>query len=289
MIGNTFQGAQSWFSLGFFSIQPAEIAKLILIILLTKYFSRRHVEIAHIKHIFVSGAYTMILALFVFAQPDFGSALIIVLIWLGMILVSGVSKKHLIILIITGFVAFAGLWLFAFKPYQKERVVSFLHPLTNLQGSGYNTYQSKIAVGSGGLVGKGIGYGTQSRLNFLPEYETDFIFAAFAEEWGFVGVLMVFLAFSVLIFRILRLATLGDTNFEILFTLGVAVFFISHFFVHIGVNLGMLPVTGTTLPFMSYGGSHLIIEFAALGILTAMSGHKRPVHKDDSQKEFFGI
>lgn len=288
VIGQTIHGAQSWFTIGPFSIQPTEIAKVALVVLLAKYFSRRHVEIAHIRHILISGFYAFSLAFLVFLQPDFGSALIMCFIWGGMVLVSGISKKHLAILIIIAVVSFAGLWNFAFKDYQKDRVLAFLHPLTNLQGTGYNTYQSTIAIGSGGLLGKGIGYGTQSRLKFLPEYETDFIFAAFAEEWGFVGILLLLSAFGVVIWRILYHAMYGATNFEILFGIGIAVFFMSQAVVHIGVNLGLLPVTGTTLPFVSYGGSHLVVEFTALGMLLGMSSYGRAVHKDDTKKEFLG-
>lgn len=289
LIGKTLHGAQSWLMIGPFSVQPAELAKLVLVILLAKYFSRRHVEITHIRHILISGLYTFILFLLIFLQPDFGSAIIIFFIWTGMILVSGISKKHLLALILICIVSFAGLWNFAFENYQKQRILTFLHPLTNLQGSGYNTYQSTIAVGSGEIWGKGIGYGTQSRLQFLPEYESDFIFAAFAEEWGFAGVLLLFAAFGIVIWRILYVSMYGATNFEMLFGIGIAVLFMSQFLVHVGVNLGLLPVTGTTFPFMSYGGSHLVVEFAALGMLMGMRSYARPVHKQDTQKEFLGL
>jgi len=288
-LGDFVLGAQSRFDFGFFALQPSDPIKLVVILLLAKYFSRRHVEIANIKHILVSGFYTFVLFLLVFLQPDFGSAIIIAFIWLGMVLVSGISKKHLLIVFLTGVIAFGGLWGYAFEDYQKQRILTFIHPLTDLQGAGYNAYQSTIAVGSGQMFGKGIGYGTQSKLQFLPEYETDFIFAAFAEEWGFVGVIMVLLLYGVVIWRILANATYGATNFEILFGAGLAVLFISHFIVHVGMNIGLLPVTGTTIPFLSYGGSHLITEFAGLGILMGMRHYSRATHKDDYKKEFLGV
>ena len=289
IFGDFVKGAQNRFDLGIFSLQPSDPIKLVVILLLAKYFSRRHVEIAHIRHILVSGFYTFVLFFLVFLQPDFGSAIIIALIWLGMVLVSGISKKHFLIVFFVGAVAFAGLWGYVFEDYQKERIQTFIHPLTDIQGAGYNAYQSTIAVGSGQVLGKGIGYGTQSKLQFLPEYETDFIFAAFAEEWGFVGVIIVLLLYGVVIWRIILNAMYGATNFEILFGVGLAILFMSQFIVHVGMNIGLLPVTGTTVPFLSYGGSHLITEFAGLGILMGMRRYRRAAHKDDIKKEFLGV
>lgn len=273
--GTVVQGARSWFDLGAFALQPVEFVKLVLIIALAKYFSRRHIEIANFRHILVSGAYAGVVFVLVALQPDFGSAIIIGLIWLGMVLVSGLSRKHLFGVIALGAIAFGGLWLFGFEDYQKQRIMTFLHPLADIRGAGYNAYQSTVAVGSGQALGKGIGYGTQSKLRFLPEYQTDFIFAAYAEEWGFVGVLFVFALFGVIFWRILRAATRGATNFETLFALGVLCYFGAHFVLHIGINVGLLPVTGTTIPFMSYGGSHLLAEFLALGMLSGMAKYSR--------------
>ncbi|HAS85110.1 MAG TPA: rod shape-determining protein RodA [Candidatus Yonathbacteria bacterium] len=288
-IGHTAKGAQSWFKIGLFAFQPADAMKLLLILILAKYFSRRHVEIAHFRHIIVSGAYALIPFFLVLLQPDFGSAMIIFLIWLGMILVSGVSKKHLAFVFLVGVVAFGVLWVEVFKPYQKARIMTFIHPMSDIRGSGYNAYQSTIAVGSGQITGKGVGYGTQSRLRFLPEYQTDFIFSAFAEEWGFVGVLILFGLFAVIIGRILMIALVGTTNFEMLYGAGVAVFFISHFVVNIGMTIGLLPVTGVTLPFMSFGGSHLLIEFVALGLLVSMKKSARTTHRSALSNEFLGV
>jgi rod shape determining protein RodA len=289
IIGATFKGAQSWINLGGFAIQPSEFAKLSLILVLAKYFSRRHVEIAIVRHLVVSGIYTFIIFLLVLLQPDFGSAMIIFFIWFGMVIASGMSKKHILALVMVGVLAFTVAWQFVFKEYQKQRVISFIHPMQDIHGSGYNAYQSIIAVGSGGLFGKGIGYGTQSKLEFLPEHETDFIFAAFAEEWGFVGVIMLFVLFSIVVWRLLFIAMYGITNFEVLFILGVATMFVSNFFVNIGMNIGLLPVTGVTLPFMSYGGSHLIVEFLALGIITGMKKNARKIHPEELENEFFGV
>lgn len=289
VVGSVFKGAQSWFSVGGFTFQPVDSAKLAVILILSKYFSRRHVEIAHIRHIIVSGLYVSIVFLLVFLQPDFGSAIIIFATWLGMVLVSGISKKHLVFVTLLGVCAFGFLWFFVFRPYQKARIMTFVSPLSDIRGSGYNAYQSVIAVGSGGLFGKGIGYGTQSKLQFLPEYQTDFIFAAFAEEWGFFGVVLLFILYGIIFARMLRIAARGGSNFEVLFGTGLTILFMTHVTIHIGMNIGLLPVTGNTLPFMSYGGSHMVNEFLGLGILMGMNKYSRAMHKDLSQNEIVGV
>ena len=288
LAGQITRGAQGWLDFGGFSIQPAEFIKLILIIILAKYFTRRHIEIAHIRHIIISGLYAFLPFVFIFFQPDFGSAVIVFLIWLGMILVSGISKKHLFLVFATGFLSFILLWSFVFVDYQKTRIISFLHPLADIQGAGYNAFQSTIAVGSGQIWGKGVGYGSQSRLKFLPEHQTDFIFASFAEEWGFIGVILLFIFFSIVIWRITATAVLGATNFETLFGIGLAIMFMSNFIIHVGMNIGLLPVTGLPIPFLSYGGSHLLAEFMGLGILMGMRKYSLAFHRDDIHNEFLG-
>jgi rod shape determining protein RodA len=271
VIGEITLGAQSRFDFGFFSLQPADPAKLVLILVLAKYFAKRHEQIGDFTHIIVSGIYALCIVGLVLIQPDFGSAAILFFVWFGMVLVSGINIRHLATVFVLGTCAFAAMWQFVFFDYQKERILTFLNPLGDIQGAGYNAYQSTVAIGSGGLLGKGIGYGTQSKLLFLPEFETDFIFAAFAEEWGMVGVLMLFTFFALVIWRLLHHANNGATNFERLFASGVAILFVAHFFVHIGMNIGLLPVTGTTIPFLSYGGSHLITEMLAVGMVMGMS------------------
>jgi rod shape determining protein RodA len=289
IIGKVSHGAASWFHLGFFSFQPADLIKLVVIIVLAKYFSRRHIEIANIRHIIVSGLYAAVIFLLVLVQPDFGSAIIIFLIWFGMLLVSGISKKHLLGMIMAGLLVFGVLWGFVFRDYQKARILNFIHPLTDIHGTGYNAYQSMIAVGSGQMWGKGVGYGTQSRLKFLPEYQSDFIFAAFAEEWGFIGTLIVFVMYGIVVFRIVLISLRGATNFEMLFGAGLAIFLVVHFLINVGMNMQLLPVTGQTLPFMSYGGSHLLTEFTGLGILMGMRRNSRVIHKDSTDNEFIGV
>lgn len=274
MIGEITLGAQSRFDLGFFSLQPSDPAKLVLIIVLAKYFAKRHELIGDFKHIIISGAYAMVIFGLVFIQPDFGSAMILFFLWLGLVLVSGIKIRHLLTVFTLGAVVLSLMWQFVFFDYQKDRILTFLDPLSDIQGAGYNAYQSTVAIGSGQLFGKGIGYGTQSKLLFLPEYETDFIFAAFAEEWGIVGVGLLFGLFTLVVWRLLVHAVEGASNFERLFAAGVCILFVAHFFVHIGMNIGLLPVTGTTIPFLSYGGSHLLTEFIAVGMVMGMARYK---------------
>lgn len=285
---HSVQGARSWFDLGFFSLQPSDPIKLVFIALMAKYFSRRHMEIGDFRHIIVSGAYAAGPILLILVEPDLGTAAIFGIVWFGMILVSGISKKHLAIILVTALVAAAGLWTFALRDYQRDRIVSFLNPAADIHGAGYNAYQATVAVGSGEVMGKGIGYGTQSKLQFLPEYETDFIFASYAEEWGFIGVSLVLVLYGLLLARLLAIARRAATNFDALFTIGVALLFTAHIFIHAGINLGLLPVTGTTIPFMSYGGSHLIVEFAALGIVASLARNARSVPREAAGKEYLG-
>jgi rod shape determining protein RodA len=223
IFGKTVKGAQSWFNLGGFSFQPTDIVKLAVIAILAKYFSRRHIEIKRIHHLLISALYALLPIGLILLQPDFGSAMVVGMLWLGMALVSGISKKHILVVLGVVAVTFSIAWIGVFKPYQKARIMTFINPTADIRGSGYNAYQSVIAVGSGGVLGKGFGYGTQSRLNYLPEYETDFIFAAFAEEWGLVGALVIIASFGVLLWRIIVHAKFGASNFETLFCVGYAI------------------------------------------------------------------
>jgi rod shape determining protein RodA len=273
VVGHTVRGSQSWFRFGALAFQPSDPAKLVVILILAKYFSRRHIEIRNIRHILVSGFYAFFIFLLVFLQPDFGGSIVILGIWLGMVLVSGISKKHLAFVAILGLLTSSILWIFVFAPYQKARILTFIHPLADIRGAGYNAYQSTIAVGSGEIFGKGIGEGSQSKLRFLPEYETDFVFAAFTEEWGFVGAVMLLTFCFALLTRIVNNARVAATNFETFVGLGVVIFFSVHIIVHAGMNVGILPVTGIVFPLMSYGGSHLITEWVILGVLSSFTRH----------------
>jgi rod shape determining protein RodA len=288
LFGEKVRGSAGWFDFVLFSVDPADPMKLLLILILSKYFSRRHIDIANFRHILVSGFYAAVPALLIFLQPDFGSAIVIVAIWLGIVTVSGINKKHLLFVILAMILAFAVCWLFVLKPYQKDRILTFLNPAEDPRGAGYNALQSMIAIGSGEIWGKGIGYGTQSRLQFLPEHQTDFIFAAFAEEWGFIGVIIILLCFGVLIWRILRNAYWGHTNFERFFGIGLAIFLMVHLILHVGMNIGLLPITGLNLTFLSYGGSHMVTAFAGLGLLMGMRQYSQKLQHNDPVVAFLG-
>ena len=289
ILGNVTKGAESWFKVGGIAFQPADLMKLALIIVLAKYFSRRHIEIANIRHIIVSAVYALIPFILVVLQPDFGSAMVLFFIWFGLVFVSGISVKHLVAVFTIGIVTFALAWNFAFKPYQKARIMNFINPLADLRGSGYNAYQSTIAVGSGGLLGKGVGFGTQSRLNFLPEHKTDFIFAAFAEEWGFVGSVLILIFFFIIFYKLASFALVADSTFEALFTYGVLIWIFTHVVINVGMNIGIMPVTGIPLPLMSYGGSHMLAECLALGMCAGMRRYARSGHKYQMKNEFVGL
>jgi rod shape determining protein RodA len=289
IFGKTVKGAQSWFNLGGFSFQPTDIVKLAVIAILAKYFSRRHIEIKRIHHLLISALYALLPIGLILLQPDFGSAMVVGMLWLGMALVSGISKKHILVVLGVVAVTFSIAWIGVFKPYQKARIMTFINPTADIRGSGYNAYQSVIAVGSGGVLGKGFGYGTQSRLNYLPEYETDFIFAAFAEEWGLVGALVIIASFGVLLWRIIVHAKFGASNFETLFCVGYAIALCTHVIINVGMNIGIMPVTGIPLPFMSYGGSHLLGECIGLGMILSMARYERAIHPDDIHNEFLGF
>ena len=288
LLADPVMGARAWFSFGPISFQPADFAKLALIALLAKYLSRRHVEIGDFRHILVSGAYALTLMLLILVEPDMGNAIVFGALWLGMMLVSGISKRHLAILGFIGLVAASLFWFEGLKPYQRTRIISFVNPAADIHGSGYNAYQAKIAVGSGELFGKGIGYGTQSKLRFLPEYQTDFIFAAFAEEWGFIGVALLLAVYALVLARLAQIARAAATNFDAFFTLGVLMLFAAHIAIHVGISLGLLPVTGQTIPFMSSGGSHLVLEFALLAIVTSLARHGRGATRDTGANEYLG-
>lgn len=261
------RGVNSWIVLGSWTFEPVELAKLMLIVLMAKYFSQRHVHINDFRHIIMIGVYFSLPFAIIFLHPDFGSSVIFLTIWLGMLIAAGINKRHLFLIISIGVIAGYSAWLFALQPYQKTRITSFLDPYNDPRGSGYNIIQSKIAIGSGYFFGDGFGEGSQSNSGFLPEPHNDFAFAAFAEQFGFVGISMVMALVVFMISRILYIGSRTVSNFGKLFSIGLAALIGSHVFISAGVNVGLLPVTGLSFPFLSYGGSHLISLMIGLGIL----------------------
>ncbi len=271
LFAGKIRGVKSWYKIGLFSLDPVEFTKIVLLFLLAKYFSSRHVEMYKISHIIVSGIYVFIPSLLIFFQPDLGSVLVLLSLWLGILIISGIQLKHFLILVLIGLLVFLFAWFNLLKPYQKARIMDFLFPqFSNSLDIGWNQRQSKIAVGSGGLFGKGIGKGSQTQYGYLPETETDFIFASLAEETGLVGVLIILLLFGVLIWRVVKIAIKSRFNFYRFFTIGYATLLLSQLFIHIGMNIGFLPIIGISLPFVSYGGSGLVTFFTGLGILQSI-------------------
>ena len=267
------RGVKSWYKIGPISLDPIEFTKIVLIILLAKYFSLRHVELYRIRHILFSGFYILVPGTLIFFQPDLGSVLIIVALWAAMLIVSGIRIRPFLILVLCGFLILFLTWSFLVKDYQKERVLSFVVPQFEPLGAGWSQAQAKIAIGSGGILGQGLGQGSQTQYGFLPEPQTDFIFAAIAEEAGLIGVSVIFLLFSILIWRVVRIAIASQSNFPRLFASGLGILLVLQIFINIGMNLGILPIIGIPLPLISYGGSSLIATCIGLGILQSIKSH----------------
>ena len=267
------RGTRGWYKIGFFTLDPIEPIKIVLIILLAKYFSMRHAEMYKFKHIILSGFYVLLPAVLVFIKPDLGGVIILMLIWLGILMVSGIKVKHFLILLLCFILLTGFFWQFLLKDYQKERIVSFIFPY-NVLGDSWSQIQTEIAIGSGRIFGHGLGKGSQVQYGFLPEPHTDFIFSVIAQEWGIIGMSGFFILYLVLIYRILKIAIESDSNFPRLFAVGFAIVLITQFTINIGMNLSMLPVIGIYLPFVSYGGSGLIANFVSLGILQSIKVRK---------------
>jgi len=270
VIGSDIRGAAAWIKIGSFSIEPVEFVKIALIILLAKYFSGRHVEMYKFSNIIVSGFYILLPIILILMQPDLGSAIVVMGIWVFMMLVSGMPKKYLAILFLLGAVVSAVAWTTVFKEYQKDRIMTFLNPYNDPQGAGYNVIQSMIAIGDGGIFGSGLGYGSQVQFGFLPEAHTDFMFASIGEEFGLIGIIIVFILLSIIIFRIIKIAINADNNFARLFCIGFVSWLFVQIIINAGMNLGVMPVTGITFPFLSYGGSSLLSLFIALGLVQSI-------------------
>lgn len=269
-LGTEVRGVKGWYKLGPVSFDPIPFSAIILIIVLSKYFSTRHVEIKRFQPIFLSGLYALIPVGAILLQPDLGSAIILIAIWLGTIIFSGIRLRHFLILSLIFLLLFVLGWKFWLEDYQKQRIFSFLNPQFDKQGISWSVNQSKIAIGAGGLFGKGVGKGSQTQYGFLTEPKTDFIFSAIAEEFGFLGVLLLFLALLFLFWRVIRIAFQSQTNFTRLFAQGFALLLLSHLFINIGMCLGLFPVIGIPLPFVSYGGSQLLAFYVGLGILMSL-------------------
>ncbi len=270
LFGKTALGATRWINLGFFQFQPSELAKIMLVLVLAKFLSSHYDEMDQPKFLLLSLFYTLVPVFLVLAQPDLGTAMILMLVWVTMVSVSKVKKSHLLILIAVG-IALLPIGLTTLKPYQKERLATFLHPTANPLGSGYNVVQAQIAVGSGQVFGRGLSAGSQSQLNFLPSQQTDFIFAVLAEKLGFVGALVVLSLFLILLIRAVLTAYKAQDRFGLFLAVGITALFLFHVLINVGMNLGIMPVTGIPLPFISYGGTSLLISLVAIGLLESIN------------------
>jgi rod shape determining protein RodA len=264
------RGVNRWYEIGPVLLDPGEIFKIVIIILLAKYFSTRHTEMYNISHIFLSGIYVLVPAFLVFRQPDLGSSLILIAAWGVILLVSGIKIRHFAFLVASGLTLLSLGWFFFIEDYQKDRAIAFLEPQLDPQGIGWGQNQAKIAVGSGGFWGKGFQEGTQTQYGFLPEPETDFIFSAIAEEFGFVGVSFLIVSFGFFLWRSLLVVLRARTNFPRLFVSGFIALILTQVFVNIGMNIGIMPVIGTPLPLVSYGGSNILFVFLGLGIIQSL-------------------
>ncbi|MBU4274236.1 rod shape-determining protein RodA [Patescibacteria group bacterium] len=263
------RGKRGWYKFGVMSFDPIELLKITLIILLAKYFSMRHAEMYRFWHIVFSGIYVLVPCLLIFFQPDLGAVLILVIVWLSILLISGIKIRHFLILSLVGLILLLLSWQFLLHDYQKSRVLDFIFPYDPL-GTSWSQSQAEIAIGSGQIFGRGFTKGSQTQYGFLPEPHTDFIFSVVAEESGLVGVLLVFFLYSILIWRTIKIAVMSRSNFPRLFASGFAVILIAQFFINIGMNAGILPVIGIYLPLISYGGSGLIGTFVGLGIIQSI-------------------
>jgi rod shape determining protein RodA len=266
IFGKVVRGTAGWLGLYGIHIQPVELFKVVVAIALAKYFSVHSRTIHEPRHIIITLVPLVFSLALILMQPDLGSALIILAIWISILLVSGVKKKHILILIVIGLVLSFVSWGYLLKDYQKDRIRTVFNPLSDPLGTGYNVIQSTVAVGSGGIWGKGLGHGSQSQLNFLPEKHTDFIFAVIAEEMGLGGALFVLVLFAVILSRMISIARSSSDNFGKLLVSSFAVVIFIQVIINIGMNIGIMPVTGVPLPFLSYGGSSLFTTMVMTGI-----------------------
>lgn len=273
VIGISVSGSERWLELGNFRFQPSEFAKLALIIFVSGYLFikpsvlRNFLEL--VKLIFLIVPFIV----FVFLQPDLGTSLVLIGITFGVLFFSGIKKIYFVAgLAIFGLLS-SPIW-HILKDYQKIRILVFLNPSLDVLGSGYNVIQSLIAIGSGGIIGKGFGHGSQAHLNYLPVFWTDFIFASFSEEWGFLGVLTLLFLYILLLGSMLYIVAKSRDSFGSLLVIGIFFLFFIQFFINVGMNLGLLPVTGITLPMISYGGSSLIVSSVLLGLVQSVWIHR---------------
>ena len=269
-IGTEAGGSTRWFDLGPIQVQPSEFAKLATIFALARFFSDHGGDAREVKALFISLAIVIPSVILVFVEPDLGTSVVFLGIWLGVVLVAGVSRRHLLILMATGIAILPFAWTFALADYQLERFDVLVNPEQDPLDAGYNVIQSQIAVGSGGMFGKGLTNGEQTNLGYLKVPTKDFIFSVLGEELGFVGAMGLFLLFIILLFRGIRAAEIAGDPAGQLIAVGIVLLILTQTFINVAVNVSLFPVTGIPLPFVSQGGSSLVSLFGSLGVLQSI-------------------
>jgi rod shape determining protein RodA len=267
LFGRRYLGAKRWIDFHFFHFQPSEWVKLILILTMAKYFAEYRDDDLPFKELVKAGLVVLLPMLLVLKQPDLGTALTYVPIALMALVLGGMRWKHGVVLLLLAAVLMPVVWEFGLKPYQKQRLSTFIAPENDVRGSGYQVMQSMVAVGSGGIWGKGVAKGSQTQGQFLPVPHTDFIFAAWSEEHGFVGALAVLLLYFGVLMRLIHDAQTAPDRAGVFLIMGVVAVLAFHVLVNVGMVVGFMPVTGIPLPLMSYGGSSILFTFLALGIV----------------------
>jgi rod shape determining protein RodA len=260
-------GGQRWVKIGFFYFQPSELMKIALILALARYFAQHERREGYrLRDLFIPAIITIVPALLIVKQPDLGTAMVMVLIFFSMVLFVNIRLKSLLILCLAILLTTPFFWL-VLKDYQRTRVLTLLHPEMDPLGTGYHIIQSKIAIGSGGLLGKGFLQGTQCKLHFLPEHHTDFIFAVLGEEWGFVGCMVVLALYMALILWGVTRGIRTQDRYGSIIAFGVTAMIFWHVVINVGMVLGIMPVVGLPLPFLSYGGSSTVVTLIGIGLL----------------------
>lgn len=278
VFGDAAKGAQRWIEYGPIRIQPSEFAKVIIIMCLAAFFTNRREDIRTLRTFIHSFLYLLPPMLLIFVQPDLGTSLAIIAIWITMSFFLGTELKNIILFVSIGLVLVSVAWFTPgiLKPYQKQRIVTLLDPNSDPLKSGYHVTQSRIAIGSGQISGKGYMKGTQRKLAFIPEQHTDFVFTVVAEEFGFVGGAFLIVLYAWLIIKALLIGAAAEDFTGRAIAAGTAGMFLFHVFVNLGMTLGIMPVTGVPLPLFSYGGSNLMTNLIAIGLLegVAMRRHR---------------
>ncbi|MDD4995330.1 MAG: rod shape-determining protein RodA [Patescibacteria group bacterium] len=276
LFGQTIRGTTGWFSIGPLNFQPVELAKICLLVLMASYLSERSGIHFGFKQLVAVSALGGAYILLVMGQPDLGSAMVLFSLWFGLLFFGNTRKRFIALILVAIIMVSIFGWFFGLQDFQRDRVLTFLDPERDPLGQGYNVTQAVIAIGAGGFFGRGLGFGSQSQLKFLPESQTDFIFAVVAEELGLVGVALMIGLFSIVLWRLFKICARSGDDFSLFLALGIIILLATQIGVNIAMNLGWFPVTGITLPFLSYGASSLLTFLLMIGIAESIAVHEAP-------------